>query len=111
MAADPKDFWQSFGDDSDFVEVTCDETSSLACEVLTSYGIPCSDQTGGSLKNLDVKRMDAMQVVKLSLLEESSDTGQIYEPVMNSDAQEKIDYKKRNFVGSEIQESAYCQIS
>jgi hypothetical protein len=87
MAADPKDFWAAFGDDSDFVEVTCDDSGSLAYDVLSSYGIPCDGNIGGGLSNLDIKRMDAIQVIKLSLLEASSDDGYIYEPIMNSEGQ------------------------
>lgn len=85
MAADPKDFWEAFGDDSDFEEVTCDDSYSLAAAVLNNFGIPCNSQVGGGLSNLDIKRMDPIQVIKLSLLEESADSGKIYEPIMNSE--------------------------
>lgn len=77
------EFWKSFGDSSAFVEVECGEDVSLAAAVLSTYGIPCNSQLGGSLKNLDVKRMDAIQTIKLSLLEASANDGQIYEPVVN----------------------------
>lgn len=85
MTADPKEFWSAFGDDSAFVEVTCEDTGSLAYEVLNTYGIPVEDSIGGNLTNLDIKRMDAIQVIRMSLLEESANSGQIYEPIMNSD--------------------------
>ncbi len=84
--ADPKDFWQEFGDADSFVTVSCEETNDgLAYEVLNEYGIACNSTIGGSLTNLDIKRMDAVQVIKLSLLEESAQNGVIYEPIMQSD--------------------------
>lgn len=85
MAADPKDFWEAFGDSSELVEVTCKGPENLAKDVFDVFGIPCKGTVGGQLPNLDIKRMDAMQVVKLSLLEESANTGRIYEPIMNSE--------------------------
>lgn len=83
--AGPEDFWKSFGDDSDFEEIVCDDSKNIAYEVFIQYGIQCNSQEGGGLKNIDLKRMDAIQVIKLSLLEQTAQTGVIYEPVMNSD--------------------------
>lgn len=79
------DFWPEFGKDVSLPQVTCDYTGSLAQRVLSYYNIPCSDSTGGSLPDIDIKQMDAMQVLKLSLLEESANSGEIYEPVMAAD--------------------------
>jgi len=85
MSDAPKDFWESFGDDSDFIEVTCEDSGSLACDVLTEYGIPYENCIGGGLNNLDIKRMDAIQVIKLSLLETSASDNTIYEPIVNEE--------------------------
>jgi hypothetical protein len=79
------EFWKSFGDSSAFVEVECGTEGSLAAAVLSAYGIPCNSQVGGSLPNIDIKRMDAIQTIKLSLLEASSNDNQIYEPIMNAE--------------------------
>jgi len=81
----PDDFWASFGDDSDFEEVTCDTSTNIATEVLEQCGLQYRYAMGGPLKNMDLKRMDAMQVIHLSLLELSAQTGIIYEPVMAPD--------------------------
>lgn len=79
------DFWETFGDTSDFVEVECSSNGSLACEVLDNYGIPYVGSAGGSLPNLDIKRIDAIQLIKLSLLEQSAIDGIIYEPIVNEE--------------------------
>lgn len=86
--ANPNNFWEAFGDSSEFdmYKVTCQTSDNLAKEVLETFGIQCgTDNIGGSLDNLDIKRMDAMQVVRLSLLEASANTGKIYEPIMSSE--------------------------
>ena len=80
----PNSFWPGFGDDNGTPEVYCDYNGSLAYKVLNDYDIYCSSSVGGSLPDLDIKHMDAMQVIKLSLLEESATTGAIYEPIMDS---------------------------
>lgn len=78
------DFWEAFGDDSGFVEVTCDSIGSLAVEVLTYYNIPYQGTEGGSLIPLDIKHMDALEIIKLSLLEQSAVEGGIWETVVNA---------------------------
>lgn len=78
-------FWPTFGTSQPFEEVVCSTGGSLAADVLATYGISCNSSIGGSLPNIDIKRMDAIQVIKLSLLEASADDGQIYEPIMSSD--------------------------
>lgn len=87
MTANPQDFWSRFGDDSDFEEVTCDDSEGLARKVLSEFGIRCNSSVGGSLPNLDIKRMDAIQVIKLSLLEASADSNTMYEPYVNEDGE------------------------
>jgi len=83
--ANADEFWEGFGEDDGGPNITCGSDGSLAQDVLNKYDIPCSDTVGGSLPGLDIKHMDAMQVIKLSLLEESSNSGNIYEPVMGGD--------------------------
>lgn len=80
-----EDFWATFGKSSEFATVECDKGGSLAADVLLTYGIPCKSSIGGNLPNLDIKRMDAIQVIKLSLLEASASSGEIYEPVIDSE--------------------------
>lgn len=55
--------------------VVCDDNTPLAEAVLEAYNIPY-DQSGhsfryGTLKDMDIKRMDAMTVLRNSLMEES----------------------------------------
>lgn len=78
-----QDFWTAYGDQST-VEGTCEGTN-LASEVLTAYGIPCNGSFGGGLNNLDIKHMDAIQVIKLSLLEAAGTGGAIQELIMGAD--------------------------
>ena len=85
MAGAADKFWPTFGTSAPFAEVTCGTGGSLAADVLSTYGISCNSSIGGSLPNLDIKRMDAIQVIKLSLLEASANAGEIYEPIMGSD--------------------------
>lgn len=86
MAGTTEDFWASFGDPSGFEEVVCEgEDRSLACKVLDDFGIQYENEVGGGLKDLDIKRMDAIQVIKLSLLEESANGDVIYDIIVNSE--------------------------
>jgi len=67
-------FWESFGDSSAYQEVSDGFTGSLAAQVVESYGLECStDDIGGSLSSLDIKQMDALQLIKISLLQDSID--------------------------------------
>jgi hypothetical protein len=113
---DPKDFWPEFGNSSLLEEVTCDDGSGLARKVLETYGLECSASIdGGVLANLDIKRMDAIQVIKLSLLEASAENGTLYEPIMQSDG--SVDFveigKATGLSGSdyyyEIQSGTYIE--
>jgi len=80
------DFWPEFGKGS-APQVTCAGGGGLAGRVLSTYGIPYAGAAGGDLPDLDIKHMDAIQVIKLSLLEESANSGQIIEPIMNAEGQ------------------------
>jgi hypothetical protein len=95
MATPPNldSFWPNFNDASAYVEVECDFTGSLAQDVI-NYFLPgmCSDSTGGSLPDIDVKHMDALTIVKLSLLESSANENKYYEPMFNHSTG-KVDFK------------------
>jgi len=87
------DFWPDFGDESLFDEVSCEgPAGSLALDVMNRFGITCSDGDGGNLEDLDIKRMDAFTVVRLSLLEASAGTGRFLEPIVNSDGE--VEFKE-----------------
>lgn len=88
------DFWEAYGDSSILVEVECDDAAnggSLAAHVLSTYNIPTNfgSSVGGNLKDLDIKRMDAMAVIKWSLLEATARVGlrdgKIYELIIDED--------------------------
>ena len=68
----PDEFWPNFSKaDDDPLPSRC-SVGSLASDVLTTFGIAHTGIAGGPLKNLDIKHMDAEQLIKLSLLDESS---------------------------------------
>lgn len=70
--ANNNDFWQSFGDSSAYQEVEDGFTGSLASDVVEAYGLRCKTSSiGGSLSSLDIKHMDALQLIKISLLQDS----------------------------------------
>lgn len=60
--------WPNFQILQDMPEVS--EKSSVAEDILTTFGIPYSGSGGGSLNNVDIKRADALSSLKTSLLEE-----------------------------------------
>lgn len=77
------DFWQAFGDDTNFTEIVCDSEGSLAVAVLAYYNIPCQGLEGGDLLPLDIKHMDALEIIKFSLLEHSAKSGGVWEMVVS----------------------------
>lgn len=85
-------FWEMFGDDSNFVEVKCDNTTNLIDDILTTYGLQGDVTTalGGLLNNIDIKRMDALTVINLSLFEGSASAGAILEWTVNADGQFEV---------------------
>ena len=86
-------FWPDFGNEDLFVEVSqTGPTGSLAVDVLNRFGIPCSDSDGGNLTNLDIKKMDAFTVLRLSLLEASAGTGSLLEPIVSPDGE--VEFKE-----------------
>lgn len=86
MVEETEGVWDSFGDsDRTTTVVDCAATGSLAKSVCDAFGISLNSiDIGGSLKNIDIKQMDAMTVIKLSLLEESAETpsSNLYEAVV-----------------------------
>lgn len=80
------DFWSSFGESGSItLDSSCSDTGSIAEEVLRSVGINISNNGGGGLDGLDIKRMSAIQAIKLSLLDDSAKTGSIKELIIDED--------------------------
>ena len=86
-----EDFWPEFGEDHALKEESCSSYGSLAEYVMNYFGIRCNSSVGGSLENMDVKHLDAMTIIKLSLLQASAEDGRIYEPIMQPDG--SVDFK------------------
>lgn len=86
---DIKEFWETFCDQDVFVSVECEYgfSSSVARDVLDQYGIPCISTLGGRLEGIDLKRMDAMTAINLSLLESAGTDGTLLEPMVNEDGE------------------------
>lgn len=85
MSENYKDFWPDFNN-GDFSR-TYSYAGSVADKVLDTFNIPRAGSAGGSLKNIDIKNMDAMTVLKASLLEDTVSTGYLIEPIVNSDGE------------------------
>ena len=75
--------WPSFGDTSLLEEKITEEGGNLASDVLAYFGIPCAGAGGGSVPGVDIKRMDALSVIQLSLLDEAGRTGKYKEAIVN----------------------------
>jgi hypothetical protein len=101
----PDDFWPSFRKD-EFTEFEHTDDSPLATTVAETFGLSVEGaRLGSPLKNIDIKRMDALKVIRLSLLEASADDNVLYEPVMTEDG-EKVEFKPigqyQGFDGNDI---------
>ena len=79
----PGDFWEKFGQAVTF-ENACSQ-EGVAGSVLDSIGINHSGVTGGAITNLDIKSMDVMQAIKLSLAEYTADNGGMWEIAVDAD--------------------------
>lgn len=88
-----KDFWPSFSEGDNLPEIVCDGSGSVACKVLSSFGVPYAENFGGSLENLDIKHMEALEAIKLSLLQASAELGDIFEMVFNHE-DGKVEFKR-----------------
>ena len=105
----PTDFWAKFGDNDSFEEYgELSDTSSLAVKVAETFGLSVNDTIGGCLDNLDIKRMDAMKLIRLSLLEDSATDDAIYEPILNSKGE--LEFKKIGSYEGFKSEDAYYEI-
>jgi hypothetical protein len=82
-------YWPQYNDSSAFTEVLHEYEGNVAADVLNEFNIPCvSVSEGGPLKNLDIKLMDPMTVINLSLIEHAANGGStLYEPVVNEDGE------------------------
>lgn len=78
-------FWASFNDGNILTIEDDEESEGLASRVLNYYGIECTDSNSGSLNGIDIKHMDALNIIKLSLLEQASKDGSMLELYMNED--------------------------
>jgi len=107
MVADPADFWPDFGQEN-LVEVECTSDGSLATEVLRFYGIPYIGDEGGALDNLDILHMDAMSVIKMSLMEYSAMEDGIYEPIVNEFGE--VEFKAIGTYDGQAEEDSYYEI-
>lgn len=66
-------FWDSFGQ-GELYEITCDYggSASLAVNVANYFGLETTNEVGGNLSDIDIRHMDAISLIKLSLLEASA---------------------------------------
>ena len=79
--------WPNFQILQELPEVS--EKSSVAEDVLATFGIPYNGSGGGSLNNVDIKRADALSSLKTSLLEEfaKEDASGLVELRINADGE------------------------
>lgn len=85
------EFWPEYGNTDLLDEIECEgpgKGESLAAHVLKTYGLSAasgSTNVGGSLYGMDIKQMDAMAVINLSLLEHLAEVGGavIYEAIVD----------------------------
>ncbi len=107
-------FWKDFGDGDKLQEYDEVLTGSLATEVAEYYGLPIKSNStaiGGNLPHLDIKRMDALKVIRLSLLEASAKSGsnKLYEPILNEKGE--LEFKAiGDYTGISINHDGYYEI-
>lgn len=86
------DPWEAFGE-KNRPSVECDFYGSLAADVCEDFGLTCATPNiGGALEDIDIKHMDAMTVIRMSLMQEGAERGTFYEPIVN--AQGEIEFKQ-----------------
>ena len=74
------DFWPSFNEDTELPGGDSSGSDSpLASTILNFFGINCGSSAGSALSGLDIKHMDAEQLINLSLLAGAADSGIIKE--------------------------------
>lgn len=83
------EFWPNFNVDGPYFDVSeCAQVKdSMAVFTLEQFGIGIeySRYMGGSLANIDIKRMDAMTVINQSLMEDFPSGGRLIEPIVNEE--------------------------
>ena len=106
--------WPNFGipqiNFAEDISVSCDISDKLAEAVLTEYGLEYIDKsgasTGGDLTSLDVKRMDAMTLLNLSLIERAAKSSKSFiEPIMSSDG--IVEFRQIGEYNAEISDIYY----
>jgi hypothetical protein len=116
------DFWEDYGNSSIFIDIDCPgPTGSLALDVLNTFGLEVSSfgNVGGNLYGLDIKNMDALSVINLSLLEGLAEAGSIsdgsmYEVIADTDGGVKFievgnDYASLSDIYYQVQTSSYIE--
>lgn len=85
-------FWEMFGNDSEYTQIECDAVTNVVNDVLDTYGIrgDATTNLAGNLHALDIKRMDALTVINLALIEGSIDAGYILEWIVNADGELEV---------------------
>jgi len=78
-----ENFWKDFGI-GEFKEVPA-ATESVAESVLKAFDVEYTGQGGGPLSHVDIKRLDALTAIRLSLLEELALTGEYKELIINNE--------------------------
>lgn len=100
--------WDAFySEDTEYEDG--DDGVELASAVLDTFSIPKGELAtlGGKLSHLDIKRMDALQVIKLSLLEASfdQDDEKFYEMTVNGDGE--VDFYSVGLASSTLADIYY----
>lgn len=74
------------------VEEDKSPSGSLAIDVLNTYGIPVdlTEVKGGVLSGIDIKSMDAINVIKASLLEQTAKDGKLYDLIITGEGEARI---------------------
>jgi len=74
--------------------ISCTSLEPVAQQVVKAYGLPfdSSGFTGGTLKDMDIKRMDAMTAIRYSLMEESfvGSTDRLIEAIVTAEGNIKF---------------------
>lgn len=104
-------FWESFGDSS-LYSFSYDPTDeSLAANILKEYQIDCkTTHIGGNLPSVDIKHGNALELIKLSLLEDSIDnTHGPYEAYVDYDSN-SVEFREVGGYSANIGYDVYQQI-
>jgi hypothetical protein len=104
-------FWDSFGAKGSFKIEGDGATGSLAAQVVAAYGLRCkTPNIGGNLTGLDIKHMDALQLIKVSLLQDSIGNSKgPYEAYVNYE-DNSIEFKEVGRFSAGIGNDIYHQI-